>query len=93
MCSSDLAPPTARVTSWITGAFDAARYGHDSPTDSEKDDGKMASQWMVLARTDADLGTMARGPTWLPVREASRGPVWRDDFANLFWAWKRKDSE
>ncbi|MGZ5080060.1 MAG: L-threonylcarbamoyladenylate synthase [Usitatibacter sp.] len=23
------APPTARVTSWITGAFDAARYGHD----------------------------------------------------------------
>ncbi len=70
-----------------------SRYGYDSPTDSEKDDGKMASQWMVLARTDADLGTMARGPTWLPVREASRGPVWRDDFANLFWAWKRKDSE
>ena len=71
----------------------AARYCHDSSTESEKDDGKLASQWMVLARTEADLGAMARGPTWFPVRQHDRGPVWRDDFANLLWAWKRKDSE
>jgi protein-L-isoaspartate O-methyltransferase len=71
-----------------------ARYCHDMPTESEKNDGKLASQWMVLARSDADLGVMARGPTiWHPVRETHSGPIWRDDFANLLWAWKRKDSE
>src|SRR5205823_4593781 len=46
----------------------AARYSHDTPTESEKEDGKMASQWMVLARNESDLGVMARGPTWHPVR-------------------------
>jgi SAM-dependent methyltransferase len=71
----------------------AARYCHDIPTESEKQDGKMTSQWMVLARTEADLGAMGRGPNWLPVREIRGGPIWRDDFANLLWAWKRKDSE
>jgi len=69
----------------------AARYCHDTPTDTEKQDGKMASQWMVLARSDSDLGAMGKGPTWFPVREPRRGPIWRDDFANLLWAWKRKE--
>jgi SAM-dependent methyltransferase len=71
----------------------AARYCRDFPTDAEKRDGKLGSQWMVLARSETDLGAMAKGPTWFPVRESRRGPVWRDDFANLLWAWKRKDSE
>ncbi|HEY2910451.1 MAG TPA: fused MFS/spermidine synthase, partial [Gemmataceae bacterium] len=70
-----------------------ARYCHDLPSESEKADGKSASQWMVLARSSADLGPMARGPTWQPVREPHPGPIWRDDFANLLWAWKRKDSD
>jgi hypothetical protein len=48
---------------------------------------------MVLARSESDLGPMAKGPTWFPVREPRRGPIWRDDFANLLWAWKRKDSD
>ena len=70
-----------------------ARYCHDTTTDVEKADGKLASQWMVLARTEGDLGPMAKGPTWFPVRDSRQGPVWRDDFANLLWAWTRKDSE
>jgi spermidine synthase len=70
-----------------------ARYCYDSTSEEELEDGKSASQWMVLARSAADLGAMARGPTWQPVREAPRGPIWRDDFANLLWAWKRKESE
>ena len=70
-----------------------ARYCHDLPSESEKADGKSASQWMVLARSSADLGPMARGPTWQPVREPHPGPISRDDFANLLWAWKRKDSD
>ncbi|MDB5308403.1 MAG: spermidine synthase [Gemmataceae bacterium] len=70
----------------------AARYRHDHPVKGAED-GKEVSQWMVLARTETDLGPMARGPYWEPVRGPPRGPVWRDDFANLLWAWKRKDTE
>ncbi len=70
----------------------AARYWHDTPTDAERADGKTASQWMVLARTADDLGALARGPHWHPVR-GSPGPVWRDDFANVLAAWKRDDND
>lgn len=68
-----------------------ARYSNDLATDDEKDDGKLASQWMALARNEADLGSMAKGPTWFPVQNPPPGPIWRDDFANLLWAWKRKE--
>jgi SAM-dependent methyltransferase len=68
----------------------AARYCHDTPSEAEKDDGKTASQWMVLARGVGDLGPMGRGPHWHPVR-AGPGPVWRDDFANVLGVWKRDD--
>ena len=70
----------------------AARYWDDHPTDAEKADGKTASQWMVLARGVGDLGVMARGPQWHPVR-AGPGPVWRDDFANVLGVWKRDDAD
>ncbi|HYH66108.1 MAG TPA: fused MFS/spermidine synthase [Urbifossiella sp.] len=70
----------------------AARYWDDHPTDEEKADGKTASQWMVLARGVGDLGVMARGPQWHPVR-AGPGPVWRDDFANVLGVWKRDDPD
>jgi hypothetical protein len=68
-----------------------ARYSNDGATDAEKDDGKLPSQWMVLARSESDLGPVARSPAWQPVRIEHNGPIWRDDFANLLWAWKRKD--
>jgi spermidine synthase len=70
-----------------------ARYNHDFPTDPEKADGKTASQWMVLARSAADLGPMARGPHWQPLRDRRDGPVWRDDFANLLSVWKRDEGD
>jgi protein-L-isoaspartate O-methyltransferase len=86
----DLPPLVARLAADHDPPL-AARYCHDG--DSDKEDGKLPSQWMVLARTSADLGAMARGPAWHPVRDARHGPIWRDDFANLLWAWKRKDSD
>lgn len=36
----------------------AVRYCHDSPLDAERADGKTESQWMLLARADADLAPM-----------------------------------
>ncbi|MBX9582633.1 MAG: fused MFS/spermidine synthase [Gemmataceae bacterium] len=65
----------------------AVRYMHDGPSDAEREDGKTASVWMVLARSEADLGPMARGPHWHAV-PPSAGPLWRDDFANLLSVWK-----
>jgi len=88
----DLPPLVARLAADHDPPL-TARYCHDLASDADKEDGKLPSQWMVLARTPADLGSMARGPTWFPVRENRPGPIWRDDFANLLWAWKRKDSE
>jgi SAM-dependent methyltransferase len=71
----------------------AVRYWNDYPTESEKADGKTASQWMVLARATADLGVMGRGPHWQPVHARRPGPVWRDDFANILAVWKREDED
>ena len=88
----DLPPLVARLAADHTPPL-IARYTHDFPTDSNKEDGQTASQWMVLARTEADLGPMAKGPHWHPVRGVEQGPVWRDDFANLLWVWKQKDPD
>jgi spermidine synthase len=88
----DLPPLVDRMAADFSPPL-VARYNHDFPTDAEKADGKTASQWMVLARTAADLGPMARGPHWQPLRDGRDGPVWRDDFANLLSVWKRDDTE
>ncbi|MDY3557993.1 fused MFS/spermidine synthase [Gemmata sp. JC673] len=44
----------------------AVRYCHDVPLDAERADGKTDSQWMLLARADADLA---------PVLDAARAPA------------------
>jgi L-threonylcarbamoyladenylate synthase len=43
------APPTARVTRWITGPFDAARYGHDLYANLRMLDGSGAKRIVVEA--------------------------------------------
>ena len=75
------------------------RSCHDVPTDVERDDGKCESRWMVLARSEADLLPLCEGDfppsgeeLWNAVAP-TRGPIWRDDFANLLLVWKRKDAE
>ena len=69
------------------------------PFDTEREDGKTDSQWMVMARSEADLAPLddrkrvaapAKFLFWekVPWRD---GPVWRDDFANLLGVWKKRD--
>ncbi len=74
------------------------RYCHDMPLDSERDDGKTESQWMLLARTEADLGPVIDRKhatakkslvQWNEVPWED-GPIWRDDFANLLRVWKKR---
>ena len=83
----DLPPLVARL-GWYNTPQLVWRYSHDEPSEYDREDGKAASQWMVLARAEADLGPLATAAAWGPVRPMA-GPVWRDDFANLLSVWKR----
>jgi SAM-dependent methyltransferase len=89
----DLPPLVARIGRREFDPPLAVRYSFDTPSESEKADGKSASQWMVLARTEADLGKLATTPAyWERVPDVD-GPVWRDDFANLLKVWKKRAEE
>ena len=70
----------------------------NSLSDAEREDGKTASQWMLLARAEDDLRPMLRKPNgsvqridWQPVKRQADAPLWRDDFANLLRAWKKRE--
>ena len=79
----------------------AVRYCHDVARDAEREDGKSDSQWMLLARSEADLAPMLDRSSaffrrslvqWERV-EWKPGPIWRDDFANLLRVWKKNDED
>jgi spermidine synthase len=53
-------------------------------TEAEKQAGKSPSQWVILARTRADLGKLVNDPRWQAVPGRSNVPAWTDDFSNLF---------
>jgi hypothetical protein len=44
---------------------------------------KLASQWVILARTKEDFGPLADDPRWKPVRTDDRVGIWTDDYSNL----------
>ncbi len=45
--------------------------------------GKAPSEWLVMARSRADLGALAADPHWKPVNVPPGTDVWTDDFSNL----------
>ena len=55
----DLPPLVARIARREFDPPLSVRYSHDMASEAERADGKSDSQWMVLARSDADLGKMA----------------------------------
>ena len=52
-----------------------------SEEDSAK--GKTASQWVILARSDADLRAIVKKPGWEQLEGKPGGSIWTDDFSNL----------
>jgi spermidine synthase len=46
-------------------------------------EGKEASQWVVMARTPADLGVLATDHRWSRLVPTRRTPLWTDDFSNI----------
>jgi hypothetical protein len=54
------------------------------PSEEEKATGRMSSSWVIIARTDADLGPMATGSGWkrLPAIHP-KFRMWTDDYSNI----------
>ena len=49
----------------------------------QSEEGKFASQWIVMARSHSDLGTLGTDPHWAPVKASTGTRVWTDDYSNL----------
>jgi hypothetical protein len=45
--------------------------------------GQFSSDWMVMARSEGDLGSLATDPRWLTPRIPDGTPLWTDDFSNI----------
>jgi hypothetical protein len=45
--------------------------------------GKFPSQWLVMARSREDLGSLAADPLWKPINVPPGTQVWTDDYSNL----------
>lgn len=64
-------------------------------TQLESDEGKTASTWVVMARSQSDLSSLAADKgshaPWLPVQVPPEMRVWTDDYSNLLsaikWTW------
>jgi SAM-dependent methyltransferase len=53
---------------------------------AEENQGKVAAHWVVMARTETDLGTLVEKPAW---KEVPPGPAeWTDDYSNLLGAFR-----
>jgi len=63
-----------------------ARQWHD--TEKKPSTGKEESQWVILARFEADFGPLARDVRWERLWPAADTPLWTDDFSNLLSAFQ-----
>lgn len=61
----------------------SARWQREPATAGSFSDGKVPSEWMVLARDAADFGALARDPRWVPPVVQAQTPLWSDDFSNI----------
>jgi spermidine synthase len=55
----------------------------DRLTPEDVSRGKMSSQWLVMARTPADLRSVATDSRWARARAEPDTPLWTDDFSNI----------
>jgi hypothetical protein len=46
-------------------------------------DGPIATTWVLLARSDDDLGPIARDARWVLAEAAPDARPWTDDFSNV----------
>jgi hypothetical protein len=51
--------------------------------ENERNQGRMVSHWVVLARRQADLSRLATRPGWRALSGGDRSSVWTDDYSDL----------
>jgi hypothetical protein len=61
----------------------AALWQREPATAGSLTTGKFPSEWMVLARSRADLGTLTGDTRWQPPIVPAATPLWTDDFSNI----------
>ena len=61
------------------------------PTPEEKDDGIMASHWLILARRTGDLQPLLKNPAWHPATSRPEMSVWTDNSSNLMQVFRWTD--
>ncbi|HMF19787.1 MAG TPA: hypothetical protein VKE98_21460, partial [Gemmataceae bacterium] len=83
----DLEPVTAVLAKDLSLA---ARMRSISVTTAESRQGKSSSTWVLLARDEKDLYPLTENPEWLSFDEDPQGPLWTDDFSNIWsiFRWK-----
>lgn len=72
-------------------AQDAGLFGivrNDDASAEEAERGKSGSQWVVLARSSEDLGTLVTDQRWKPLRTDAQQPVWTDQFGSILSAFR-----
>jgi hypothetical protein len=61
----------------------AMRAQRDNVTAAQRADGHYPSEWVVMARTDAALGSLAAQAVWERPVPAAGSRVWTDDFSDI----------
>ena len=57
---------------------------------SDEFPGKFASQWVLVARSDADFGPLLDSPRWHRAKLRPDMPVWTDDYSSILSVFKWK---
>lgn len=68
-----------------------AYVDEDAPSITEKEEGKAASVWVILARKNDDLGPLEKSPLWTPLEAENTDKAWTDDYSNVLSVMKRDD--
>lgn len=84
----DLGPVLARL---VQDAGMAGIRARRSAPGELAESGLSASDWVVLARREADLGTLRTDPGWTALDQERRAPLWTDDYSNILsvYRWHR----
>ena len=89
----DLPPVVARVAQTMARPL-VVRLNEDMGlSDRDREDGKSASIWVILARREEDFGPLAKPVRGFHPVGPSDAPRWTDDRADLLGAFRRSDDD
>ncbi|HEV2948382.1 MAG TPA: fused MFS/spermidine synthase [Gemmataceae bacterium] len=81
------------VTATLAKSLDLAGIIRSDELSGDDDRrGKSSSTWVLLARDENDLYPLTENPEWWSLSIIPEGPLWTDDFSNIFriFRWKRE---